>query len=276
MNKRAWGMIVLLVLMGAGTVGVKNWVSKDPKETGAPKVRVIAHRGGAAHAPENTVAALERAIEFGAPWAELDLRMTRDGVVVVLHDEDLLRTAGLEKAVCQMDFEQLRRVDVGGWFSSDYAGELVPTLEEVLELAKGKISLLLELKHTTQPQMMLQRVMEQIRGKDMEEMCLLGSAELELLAQSKELAPEVKTIYIGQMWRNDLQEFSYLDGYSICLSELTREDVVQAHLSEREIYTWTVNELWEMERAMLLGADGLVTDNPKLAQEFLDRRLREP
>ena len=232
-------------------------------------IKVIAHRGGAACAPENTLAALEQAITVGADLAEIDLRMTRDGVVVALHDEDLSRTAGLKQKVCDVDSQAVRTLDAGHWFSSEYAGEQIPTLTEVLNTTRGRLPLILELKHTYSDQLLLEQVVEEICVAGMEGECILASSSLELLRQGKVLAPEVKNIYIGEKADAQLWALSFVDGYSICLTELTAQDVQQAHQTGRELYVWTVNEPWELARGVLLGADGLVTDNPVLARDVL-------
>lgn len=109
---------------------------------------VIAHRGDSAHAPENTLAAFRKAIETGADWMELDTLTTRDGQLVVFHDRDLHRFANSPKKVIECSTEEMRALDVGAWFSPDFAGERVPMLDDVFELAAGRIGVYVELKST--------------------------------------------------------------------------------------------------------------------------------
>jgi|LSQX01.1.fsa_nt_gb glycerophosphoryl diester phosphodiesterase len=116
----------------------------DNKELRRPQV--IAHRGASAYAPENTRAAFLKAIEMGADWFELDIQMTRDGAMAVFHDRDVSRFAVKHIPVYELTMGDMRTLDVGSWFSEEYADERVITLEEALELAAGRIGVYIELK----------------------------------------------------------------------------------------------------------------------------------
>lgn len=269
--------LLLLVLAVAAGVAEREGSAELPAvsvEKSAPTVKVIAHRGGAANAPENTLAALELGIAQGADMAEMDLHMTKDGVLVALHDHTLTRTTGVEQAVGEMDSLQIRELDAGGWFSPDYAGEQIPTLEELLGVAGGRIGLMLEFKFP-QSQAMLEEAMEQIQAAGMESECILAATSPELLRLGKELAPEMENLYIGEQIGEALWETEYVDSFSIALSGLTAEAVARAHSTGREVYAWTVNSAREMEQALSMGVDGLVTDDPALAWEVLRGRSME-
>ena len=110
--------------------------------------RVIAHRGFSGVAPENTLAAFRRAIEIGADMIEVDVALTGDGHVVCLHDETLDRTTDGQGLLAAATFEEVRRLDAGSWFAPELAGEKVPTLAEVLDLARGRILVNVEIKST--------------------------------------------------------------------------------------------------------------------------------
>ncbi|MBN2310352.1 MAG: glycerophosphodiester phosphodiesterase, partial [Candidatus Hydrogenedentes bacterium] len=101
-------------------------------------VDVIAHRGASAYAPENTLAAFQLAHEMGADWFELDCTLTKDGQVLVIHDDSVERTAGVKRHVSDMTLAELKELDAGSWKDPKYAGERLPTLAEALDLAKGK------------------------------------------------------------------------------------------------------------------------------------------
>ena len=93
---------------------------------------IVAHRGASGHAPENTAAAIAKAAELGASWVEFDCMMTRDGRVILNHDETLERTAGMEDRVCDLDLADLLHLDVGTWFDPKYAGETMPTFRQTM------------------------------------------------------------------------------------------------------------------------------------------------
>lgn len=231
--------------------------------------QTVAHRAGAAQGPENTIAALERAIAAGADTAEIDVRETRDGVLVVLHDSTLSRTAGLNQYVWDTDYESLRLLDAGGWFSPDFAGEEIPTLEEMLQAARGRIRLMIELKETENGQAPLEHTISLIRAMDMEGQCMLASTDLSLLQRSKVLVPELKTVCIVPRLSLGACLVDCVDAYSVESRWFTGGEVLLAHLSGKEIYIWTVNTAEEMERDLLFAPDGLVTDDPALARTII-------
>ena len=107
---------------------------------------VTAHRGYSTAAPENTLPAFQLAIDHHSDRAELDVQMTKDGVVMVTHDTSLRRCTGRNANIYDLTFAQVRERDAGRWFSARYAGTQIPTLEEVLDLCKGKIQLNIEIK----------------------------------------------------------------------------------------------------------------------------------
>ena len=109
-------------------------------------VLVVAHRGASGRAPENTLASLALAAELGAPWAEVDVQRTADGVLVLVHDDTWARTAGLERAIRDTPWETVRGLDAGGWFAPRFRGEAPPSLDRVLEFASGRLGLDLEIK----------------------------------------------------------------------------------------------------------------------------------
>lgn len=131
-----------------GTMGCLCMVSctaVPPGSPGAPP-QVIAHRGASAHAPENTLAAFQRAIDLGAQWFELDCSLTVDGEVVAIHDDTVDRTTSGSGQVDEMTLAELKRLDAGSWFDSSFSGERIPTLGEALDAANGHIGVYIEIK----------------------------------------------------------------------------------------------------------------------------------
>ena len=137
-------------------------------EAGAPEgvVDVIAHRGASAYAPENTLAAFRKAIKMDADWFELDCTLSKDCEVVVIHDDDLLRTAGVERKVADLDYAEIARYDVGSWFVPEFSGERVPTLAQTLDLAKDKIGVYIEIKDSGDDSELRAALMELGKGYD--------------------------------------------------------------------------------------------------------------
>jgi len=122
--------------------------------------QVIAHRGGSAYRPENTLAAFRNAIALGTAWFELDCTLTKDGEVVVIHDDTLARTTGGAPGVVHdYTMAELKRFDIGSWFAPEFAGERFPTLGEALDLAKGKCGIYIEVKNSDNDDTLLHSIL---------------------------------------------------------------------------------------------------------------------
>ncbi len=107
---------------------------------------VTAHRGYSAQYPENTIPAFQGAVKIGADCAELDVQQTKDGKIIVMHDSNLKRTCGVDKNIWETTYEEIRYLDAGKWFDASFTGTTIPTLDEVVKYARGKIKLNIELK----------------------------------------------------------------------------------------------------------------------------------
>ena len=201
---------------------------------------------------------------------EIDLRITKDGVPVVFHDEMLLRITGINRAICEMNSWEIKRLDAGKWFLPGFSGERIPMLNELLKMAKGRIALMIELKDVPDAEMLLKKTIAEIRKMNMERECVLASVSLDILSRGEELAPELNKIYIGEKLDAGLWEVPYVDGYSIRTSEVSEADVKKAHQLGRKLYVWTVNDPWSIRRTVSMGVDGVVTDAPQLAKKILN------
>lgn len=230
---------------------------------------VVAHRAGGAFAPENTLAALRDSIDAGADMAEIDVQQTKDGVLIIMHDSNFRRTTGLDQAVWETDYDTVRTLDAGTFFSRSFAGERIPTLEEMLAAAKGRIRLMIELKSTGHEQGLVEKTVEQIRDAGMEHECVIASMDIGLLERSKELAPEIESVYISSLAFSQEFNLDYVDGYSVETSFLTLEMVTQIQYNKKKIYAWTANSEKNIRKIIRLGADGIITDNPSLADFYL-------
>lgn len=235
------------------------------------ETQITAHRGSSKTAPENTMAAIEAAIEELADYAEIDVQMTKDGVVVLGHDSNLKRVAGVNRAISSLTWEELQGLDVGSWFSSQFAGERIPTLLEVMEASKGRMSLNIEIKNVGKGSTLPEAVVGLILDNGMEEHCVVTSTSLNYLKQVKEISPEIRTGYIISAAYGDFYSSDAVDFISIRSSFVNEALVENAHAQGKAIHAWTVNSKSEMERLRLLGVDNLITDYPVLAREIIYR-----
>ena len=242
-----------------------NFISKSV----AVQTRITAHRGSSSGAPENTMAALEKAVEEMADRAEIDVQETADGVIVLCHDTSLKRVAGINKKVSDLTLEQIKKLDVGSWFSSEYQGEQIPTLEEVMEYAKGKINLNIEIKNLGNSSGLPEKVIELVEKHEMQEQCVITSTNRFYLKRVKAVNPEIRTGYIISAAYGNFYSDDFIDLISIRSSFVTERMIESAHEAGKAVHAWTVNGKVEMERLKQLGVDDMITDRPVLAREIL-------
>ena len=242
-----------------------NFISKSV----AVQTRITAHGGSSSGAPENTMAALEKAVEEMADRAEIDVQETADGVIVLCHDTSLKRVAGINKKVSDLTLEQIKKLDVGSWFSSEYQGEQIPTLEEVMEYAKGKIDLNIEIKNLGNSSGLPEKVIELVEKHEMQEQCVITSTNRFYLKRVKAVNPEIRTGYIISAAYGNFYSDEFIDLISIRSSFVTERMIESAHEAGKAVHAWTVNGKVEMERLKQLGVDDMITDRPVLAREIL-------
>lgn len=235
------------------------------------ETQITAHRGSSRTAPENTMAAIEAAIEELADFAEIDVQLTSDGVVVLGHDANLKRVAGLNRSIGSLTWEELAQIDVGSWFSREYADTRIPTLEEVLTGCKGKINLNIEIKNVGKGSILPEKVVELIVERGMEEQCVITSTSQPYLKQVKELAPQLRTGYIISAAYGDFYSGDVVDFISIRSNFVNESLVKSVHVQGKAVHAWTVNSKSEMERLCMLGVDNVITDYPVLAREIIYR-----
>lgn len=264
---------VLCVIMCTGLFYIFDLVRNGSALTDEILVetQITAHRGSSRSAPENTMAAMEAAIEELADSVELDVQLSADGVVVLGHDANLKRVAGINRAISSMTFEELRLLDVGSWFSEEFAGEQIPTLEEVMEVCRGRINLNIEIKSVGKNSQLPEKVVELVIKHGMEEQCVITSTSLNYLKQVKELEPVLRTGYIISAAYGNFYSSEAVDFISVRSSFVDDRLVENVHAQGKGVFAWTVNSKSEMERLIMLGVDGIITDRPVLAREIVYR-----
>jgi len=235
------------------------------------KVAITAHRGASAEAPENTISALRQAVEDRADFAEIDVQQTKDAAIVMLHDTNLKRVAGVDREVYDMTLAELKALDFGGWFDERFKGERIATLEEVLDYADGRLKLNIELKVHGHEQQFAERVVKLLRARSFAGQCVITSLDLQILRQVRGLAPELKigaivTAKLGRLGDLDV------DFYSMQPLLATVPKIRRAHAMRREVHVWTINEPDKMRRIIDRGIDNLITDHPRRARAVLDDR----
>ena len=234
---------------------------------------VIAHRGASAYEPENTLRAFELAIRQGAQMIELDLHLTADGHVVVIHDSTLNHTTNLQGRVDQMTLEQIKRADAG-------KGERVPTLDEVLDLTAGQVRLYLEIKDPRAAAPTLQT----IRARRCQDAMLLASFELALMQRLGEEVRDVKLgVILGTTSWHPLvryrEAFPWRAWQAVNYQVLCMQvELCYGYLAKRvkavgkQLYVWTADTEKQFARMLRCEVDGIVTNCPDHLLAYLRRQ----
>ena len=233
---------------------------------------MIGHRGDPSGAPEQTLAAYERAVRLGADLIEADVRRTSDGRLVMLHDATVDRTTDGSGPVAALTFEQVRRLDAGGWFAPGFAGARVPSLEELFELAeRGRIGLCLEAKGETaaERESLACAVAREIERRGRLEQDALASFDHEALAAAARAVPGVRLApeRLPERGASDpgaVVEQARALGAPIVQhhhADLTAETVAATHGAGCAIWAWPPTTSAELERALALGADAVMGDD---------------
>ena len=261
------GLALLAILALAGS----NLLLERIPEPGS--VQIHAHRAGPPPAPENTLAALERAIDEGADYSEIDAQRTRDGVVVVVHDADYMRVAGDPRRVRDADWadvaELVQRPDDG----SPPGERRLATLDDFLERARDRIGLNIELKYYGPDPELAPEVVRIVREAGMEDQVVLMSLSLEPLRRIRELAPDLSVGYVSAVAVGDLRRLP-VDFLAVSRAQLSSHLLRSAREGGMDVLVWTVNDPGAMAELILRGVDGLITDHPGRAHG-VNRELQE-
>ncbi len=244
---------------------------------------IIAHRGASAIAPENTLAAFQQAVDVGSDGVEFDVRLSKDGIPVVIHDETLLRTAGINKRVSELTAEQLSEVDAGSWFNAayphlaraEYGAEGVPPLRTVLRLLKKNVDpIYIELKCEIDDDisLLVDTVCREIVESELVEKVIVESFHLGIIPRTRVTLPGVRTaaLFAPKLFRM-LRKEKYLiniarelgaDQLSLHKALVTRRLVRKAEKHGMPVTVWTVDAARWISRATDLGVYAVITNDP--------------
>nr|WP_247745147.1 glycerophosphodiester phosphodiesterase family protein [Ruegeria sp. R8_2] len=264
--------VPLLAAVGGAAVAVVAglWVGQEVLDrVDAPdRAEVIGHRGAAALRPENTMAAVLKAIEDGADWVEIDVQESADDVVIVAHDSDFMKLAGVPTKVWDATMEDVAEIDIGSWFDPEYADERTPTLRQVLEAAKGKAKVIIELKYYGHDVDLENRVAALVEEFEMQDDIATMSLKYPAVQKMEKLRPDWRA---GVLAATAVGDLSGLEGEFVAVNAgmATPGLVRSVQAAGKDIYVWTVNDPLQMSAMASMGVDGLITDDPALANEVL-------
>ena len=235
------------------------------------RTAIMAHRGASAAAPENTMAAIVKAISAKAQWVEIDVQRTTDDAVVVIHDRDLMIIGGDPIVVTESYLRTITAVDVGSWFDPKFANQRIPTLEEVLRRCKNKIKVNIELKYYGWDERLAQRVIEIVENTEMENDIVVMSLQPEAVRQVKDMRPSWQ---VGLLSAAALSDIVHEDADFLAVHSrmATLNFVRRVHDAGKLLHVWTINDTVGMMKMFDLGVDALITDKPDLAIRLLEQR----
>ena len=234
-------------------------------------VEIIAHRGASADAPENTLAAMRQAIDYGTDWVEIDVQETSDDQVVVFHDSDFMKLANVDLKIWDATMADLESIDIGSHKDPAFHAERVPTLAELLTVCKGKTKVVIELKYYGHDKDLEQRVLNIVNGHDMSSDVMYMSLNINAVNKIKQLDPNCRAGLLLSVLGGKIQD-TKADFLAVNAMFVNRSFIQRAHASGKEVYVWTINDAVTMSRMIGIGVDGLITDKPDLARRVLAER----
>ena len=234
-------------------------------------VEIIAHRGASADAPENTLAAMRQAIDYGTDWVEIDVQETSDDQVVVFHDSDFMKLANVDLKIWDATMADLESIDIGSHKDPAFHAERVPTLAELLTVCKGKTKVVIELKYYGHDKDLEQRVLNIVNGHDMSSDVMYMSLNIGAVNKMKQLEQNCRVGLLLSVLGGKIQD-TKADFLAVNAMFVNRSFIQRAHASGKEVYVWTINDAVTMSRMIGIGVDGLITDKPDLARRVLAER----
>lgn len=213
----------------------------------------IGHRGATGHLIENTLGSINRAIELGVDFVEIDLRRTRDGHLVLLHDERVDRTTNGAGAIASLTLNQVRRLKTRD-------GQYIPTLEEALDLADRRVGLMLELKTAG----LAEPVVETVRRARFSRDIIYASFLHSELSRLRRLVPSANILALLKKARQRVNiALRDLTHVGVGLDGMTSRFVSTMHAAGLQIFVYTLNQPADIQRAKALGVDGIISDFPE-------------
>ncbi|MBV2357705.1 glycerophosphodiester phosphodiesterase [Streptomyces sp. J2-1] len=281
--------VVATVTAFLGTAALPSPTADDvPHNISTPVV--VAHRGASSYAPENTLPAIDKAAELGFPWVENDVQRTRDGELVIIHDDTLKRTTNAEEVfpdrspwkVKDFTAAEIARLDAGSWFSPAYANTRVPTLKDYLSrLEQDHEKLLLEVKNPELYPGIEQDILKTLDNEGWLDRPHLGrlivqSFGADSIRTVHDLRPDITTAYLGAPAADRLPEYArFSDLINPSYGKVSAayvsavHDVTGPHGRRLGVFVWTVDDAEAARRSAGYGVDGLITNKPDVVREAL-------
>lgn len=240
---------------------------------------VIAHRGANKRAPQNTLPAFIKAVEFNSDGIETDVHLCKDGEIVICHNYTVDATSNGKGSIDEMTFSQLRQLDFGSYFSKDFEGVTLPTLKELIEVVKNMNLINIEIKPPLKENDLVKRVVDRVYEDGIVKNTIISCFDPECIRLVKELSPELKTglLYEEGDLGNEIMSFGVAKYCQQLRADaahpehflMTEELVQDLHRNNIAVNPWTVNKKEDIIKYSKWGCDALITDIPDFCIEVL-------
>lgn len=233
-----------------------------------PDIEIVAHRGGGDLGPENSLVGMMAAAEAGAKWSEIDVMRSKDGVYIINHDKTFARLSGLKKKPSDLSWKEIQELEIKNAFKPGSPSAKVPSLEEVMEAAKGRIGLFIELKAPAADRLMVDDVVGLIKEKKMEEEAVIIALDYSLIEYLEANYPEIES---GYLYYFAMGNTAKINSDYLIMEEgmLSAKAVSLIHSEGKKAVVWTVNSFKHLKDYVDTRVDGLITDHVLGLQEAL-------
>lgn len=242
--------------------------------------KILAHRGANHYAPQNTMPAFLKAIELGADGVENDVHLTKDGVLVICHNYDIDQTSNGTGFISDYTLKELKKFDFGSYFSEDFAGTQIPTLDEFLDIAGGFEIINIELKSPKQAGTdIIRKTIEAVKSFNLFDRLIISSFDDRLLVEAKEIDKNVKT---GLLYEPSSEKIEAIlddtvgfaksigaDALHPFVGYVDEDYIEEAHEAGLIVNPWTVNLEKACKKLSEWGCDGIITDTPDVVAEYI-------
>lgn len=234
---------------------------------------VMGHRGASGHAPENTMASFKKAVEMGVEAVELDVHLTADNRLVVMHDETVDRTTNGKGEIAKLTLAEIQQLDAGSWYGPEFKGEPVPTLEEVLSWARGVVPVVIEVKFNRAIEAITTATVMEVERLGASDNVTIISFDHHVSLGVKQFKPEWSTgaLYVGRpVDPVGIATAARASGLLPMFGLLTPDQVQKAHDAKLWVGVWSPNSESEIQHAIHMGADMIGTNYPDRAHKLFE------
>lgn len=232
-------------------------------------VEVASHKGDGFHSPENSIAAVESAINKGIEVVEIDVTLTKDDKLILSHDQNLNRISGIEADIKDLTYDELKEIDIGRSFDEAYAGETIPTLEEILAItSEANTGIIIDVKADDKEEVYAQEIARLVEKYDQEELAYVQSFNYTFLKKMREQNADIDIGQILYIYAGNLSSLD-VDFYTVRETMLTKRFIDHAKKENRQVWVWTVNSKRNIKKVLSYDIDGIITDYPERVQRII-------